>query len=205
MGYLKYVREAWKKELAPELKKERLIKWRREPATVRIDHPTRPDRAHSLGYKAKQGFIVVRQRVMRGGRMRPKIQGGRRPKTSRQTLILDVNYQLVAEQRAQDKYPNCNVLNSYFVMKDGKNYWYEIILIDTSHPAVLADKRFRWIAETQHKGRVFRGITSAARKSRGLRWKGKGAEKMRPSKAASYQRKVNSWGMTQKEHGKTTR
>ena len=85
MGYLKYVREAWKKELAPELTKERLIKWRREPATIRVEHPTRPDRAHSLGYKAKQGFIVVRQRVMRGGRMRPKIHGGRRPKASRQT------------------------------------------------------------------------------------------------------------------------
>ena len=137
--------------------------------------------------------------------MRPTIQGGRRPKTSRQRLVLDINYQLIAEQRAQTKYPNCNVLNSYYVMKDGKYYWYEIILIDISHPVILADPKIRWITEIQHKGRAFRGLTSTANKSRGLRWKGKGAEKMRPSKAAVYQRKVNRWGMTQKKHGKTSR
>src|SRR3989344_8379016 len=96
MGYQKYVKQAWNKKPAPELKRERLIAWRREPTTIRIDRPTRPDRAHSLGYKAKQGFIVVRQRVLRGGHMRPTIQGGRRPKTSRTRLVLDINYQMIA-------------------------------------------------------------------------------------------------------------
>ncbi len=35
------------------------------------------------------------------------------------------------------------------------------------------------------KGRAFRGLTSAGRKSRGLRRKGKGAEKVRPSLRAN--------------------
>ena len=38
-----------------------------------------------------------------------------------------------------------------------------------------------WIKNRQHKARAYRGLTSAGRKSRGLRNKGKGAEKMRPS------------------------
>ncbi|MCX8147055.1 MAG: 50S ribosomal protein L15e [Candidatus Woesearchaeota archaeon] len=189
MGYLKYVREAWKKPGNSQYWKQRLIEWRREPSTKRLDHPTRPDRARSLGYKAKQGFIIVRQRVPKGSHRRPGPHGGRRPKTQRRYMALRINYQVIAEQRAAKKYPNCEVLNSYWVGEDGKYYWYEVILVDTSHPAILADKDISWIAEKQHKGRVFRGLTSAGKKARGLRRKGKGAEKVRPSKSAVFRRK----------------
>ena len=92
-----------------------------------------------------------------------------------------MNYQWIAETRVARKYVNCEVLNSYYVTKDGQNYWYEVILVDRSHPAVKKDKTTSWISDK--KGRVFRGQTSAGRKARGLRNKGKGAEKMRPSKA----------------------
>ena len=34
--------------------------------TMRIEHPTRLDKARKLGYKAKQGFVVARTRVRRG-------------------------------------------------------------------------------------------------------------------------------------------
>ena len=95
--------------------------------------------------------------------------------------ILKITYQLVAEQRAAKKYPNCEVLNSYWVGKDGLYYWYEVILVDKAHPNIISDKHVGWIAEEQHTRRVFRGLTSAARRSRGLRNKGKGAEKLRPS------------------------
>ena len=67
----------------PELWKARLIKWRREPVSVRIEKPTRIDKARTLGYKALQGFIIVRQRVNRGGRKRAQIKKGRRPKNTR--------------------------------------------------------------------------------------------------------------------------
>lgn len=177
----KYIRNIWKKPKANlgEEWKKRLMKWRKDPVTLRIEKPTRLDKARNLGYKAKEGFIIVRQRVIRGGRMRPQVAGGRRPKTSRQSLVLDMNYQHVAEVRAATKYKNCEVLNSYYVAQDGKNYWYEVILVDKSNPNIKKDKDINWIAEKQHKRRAFRGLTSAARKSRGLRRKGKGAEKAR--------------------------
>lgn len=188
MGYLKYVRDAWKKPRAnmPELMKQRLIEWRKEPVTVRIQRPTRPDKARSLGYKAKQGYILVRQRIKRGSHVRPKAFKGRRPKKSKLKIDLAVTYQAIAEQRVADKYPNCEVLNSYYTGKDGMHYWYEIILVDKSHPAILKDKRTNWIGSKQHKGRAFRGLTTAAKRSRGmLTRKGKGAEKIRPSRRAN--------------------
>jgi len=181
MGFYKYVREAWKnpKESNPELWRARLITWRRTPVTVRVERPTRIDRARSLGYKAKPGFIVVRQRVSRGGRMRPKIRAGRRSKHFRRRKVLSKNYAQVAEERAARRYPNCEVLNSYWVAQDGKHYWYEIILLDRSNPSVISDKDRGWIVTK--RGRAARGLTSAGRKARGLRNKGQGAEKIRPS------------------------
>ena len=172
-----------------DILKQRLIRWRREPATVRVTHATRIDRARALGYKAKQGFIIVRQRVKRGGHRRPTIKKGRAPRKSRQKMVLDKNYQQVAEERVNRKYPNCEVLNSYLVMKDGIYAWYEVILIDRAHPNIKKDPQLRNIAKK--RGRTYRGLTSAGRKARGLRRKGKGAEKVRPSRNATFKRKIS--------------
>lgn len=179
MGMYKYVRDLWKKpkKNLGEVQKKRLVLWRKQPVTVRIEKPTRIDRARSLGYKAKQGFVVVRQRVNRGGRMRPRPAGGRRPKRYSRTKTVKKNYQWVAEERAVKKYTNCEVLNSYWVGQDGQHYWYEVILLDREHPNIKKDLNLRRIAAK--RGRVHRGLTSAGRKSRGLRRKGKGAEKIR--------------------------
>ncbi|MFH1440277.1 MAG: 50S ribosomal protein L15e [Candidatus Woesearchaeota archaeon] len=186
MGVYKYVRELWKKpqESLGDLWKQRLFLWRREPVTIRLDYPTRIDRARSLGYKAKPGYIIVRQRVKRGGRMRPKPAGGRRPKKYTRRKNVGKSYQSVAEERVARKYVNCEVLNSYWVAQDGIYYWYEVILVDKNHPVIKKDKNIKWISEPQHRARVFRGLTSAARKSRGLNNKGIGAEKIRPSQRA---------------------
>lgn len=166
MGIYKYIRDAWKKPSVTlgALQKERLIQYRREPVTVRIERPTRLDAARSLGYKAKQGIILVRQRVDRGGRQRPKHTGGRRPKHFGRRKNLIISYQVVAEQRANEKYSNCEVLNSYLVAQDGDYYWYEIILVDRDHPVVLADKQLSQAAS--RRGRANRGINMAAKKSR---------------------------------------
>ena len=51
-----------------DLRRERLIKWRREPTVLRIDHPTNLARARSVGYLAKTGYVIVRARIRRGGR-----------------------------------------------------------------------------------------------------------------------------------------
>ncbi|MBI2208551.1 50S ribosomal protein L15e [Candidatus Woesearchaeota archaeon] len=191
MGMYQHIRQLWKQP-NDELKnilRQRLIEWRRQDSTVRIERPTRLDRARSLGYKAKQGIILVRQRVPRGGRQREKIRKGRRSKHFGRRKNVDKNYQQVAEERAVKKYPNCEVLNSYYVAEDGTHFWYEVILVDKAHPQILADKNLNWIAMPQHTRRVFRGLTSSARKSRGLRNKGKGAEKARPSRTANIRRR----------------
>lgn len=177
MGLYKILKENWKK--SENQYKDRIIEWRQEPSTIRCDRPTRLDKARELGYKAKQGFIIARQRVFRGGHTRPSDRGGRKPKNNGLRMNLNKNYQLICEERANKKFLNCEVLNSYYLAKDGKYIWYEVILVDKNHPAIVADKDVKWMSNPKNKGRVFRGLTSAGRRSRGLLNKGKGAEKVR--------------------------
>ncbi|PIZ51888.1 50S ribosomal protein L15e [Candidatus Woesearchaeota archaeon CG_4_10_14_0_2_um_filter_33_13] len=184
MGLYQHIREAWKKPNLNELWRPRLIAWRKENSTVKLEKPTRLDRARALGYKAKQGVIVVRQRVLRGGHTRPQIKKGRRPKRFGTRLDLTKNYQQICEERAQKKFENLMVLNSYWVAQDGKHYWYEVILVDPNHPVIKADKNLNWACTKKHASRVFQGKTSAGRKARGLSGKGLGHEKARPSKRA---------------------
>ena len=180
----KYIRELWKKP-SSEMLRSRLIAWRKEPSLVRVENPTRLDRARTLGYKAKQGYIVVRLKISRGKRQRELIKKGRRSKHRRRKKIVGKSYQWIAEERVSRRYRNMEVLNSYEVAKDGKNKWYEIILIDREHPRIKNDKRTKWVLNKANVGRAFRGLTSAGKKSRGLRNKGKGAEKIRPSLKSS--------------------
>lgn len=188
MGFYKYIRETWKKpkENLGNLYHERLIEFRREPATLRIARPTRLDRARSLGYKAKQGILIIRQRVDRGGHTRPLIKAGRRPKHNTQKKVVSKSYQQIAEEKVARKYTNCEVLNSYLLARDGKYQWFEVILVDRAHPAIVNDNDRNWIS--LQKGRAFRGLTSSAKKIRGLRKKGIGAEKVRPTQKANKNR-----------------
>ncbi len=188
MAY-KYIAEAWskpEKSYVDELMRQRLIRWRRQPAIVRIEKPTRIDRARKLGYKAKQGFIMVRVRVRRGGLRKQRPRAGRRPKRMGVKKFKPAkSLRLIAEERAARKFPNMEVLNSYWVGEDGRSKWFEVVMVDPNHPAIKADKDVNWICENQHHKRVFRGLTSAGKKVRGLRNKGRGAEKARPSKKAA--------------------
>jgi len=192
MAY-KYMAEAWKKPEASfvkEIMNQRAIKWRRQPTIVRVERPTRLDRARKLGYKAKQGFVIVRVRVRRGWLKRPRPKAGRRPKRMGVTRIkLAKSLKLVAEERAARKFPNLRVLNSYWVWEDGRYKWYEMVMVDPHHPVIQSDENINWICESVHRGRVFRGLTSAGKKMRGLRHKGRGAEKVRPSRGAVRKRK----------------
>ncbi|EQD32313.1 Ribosomal protein L15e, partial [mine drainage metagenome] len=77
--------------------------------------------------------------------------------------------------------PNMEVLNSYYVGEDGYYKYYETILVDKHSPEIFNDKKISWIAEPQNKGRVYRGLTSAGYKTRGLRTGRKGSAKSRPS------------------------
>ena len=141
-----YMAEAWArmwKTNSEEIKKRAII-WRKEPTIHRIKRPSRLDRARRLGYKAKQGIIVIRTKVGRGGMRKQRPVSGRRPKHLGVTRIKQAeSMRLVAERRVNEKYPNLEVLGSYFLYKDGKNIWYEIILADTSHPSIAKDVEFK--------------------------------------------------------------
>ena len=186
-----YVREQWKK---PDTSyqsplKNRLIQWRKEESFTRVERPLRIDRARSLGYKAKQGYIVVRARVRRGGLRKHQIKGGRKPSSKGMKKITAAkSIQRIAEERTAKRYPNMEVLNSYWVGEDGRYHYYEVILVDSSHPAILNDPKINWISDPANKRRVLRGKTSAGQKGRGMLYKGKGAEKVRPSIRAHQSR-----------------
>ena len=121
--------------------RERVIGWRKQNAITRIAKPSRLDRARRLGYKAKQGIIVVRMRVGTGGMRKQRPRGGRRPKHLGVTKIkADDSMKTVANRRVLERYPNMQFLGSYFVYKDGKHYWFEVILADPDHPRIAQDK-----------------------------------------------------------------
>ncbi len=146
----RHLREAWKRpddSYVGEVMKSRAIIWRRQPTIVRVDKPTRLDRARSLGYKAKKGFVVTRVRVRRGGRRKPRPVLGRRQKRMGVKKFTPAkSKRLIAEERAAKKYPNLEVLNSYWVWEDGQYKWFEVVMVDPSHPAIRSDKDVGWIA-----------------------------------------------------------
>ncbi|MER3408186.1 MAG: 50S ribosomal protein L15e [Nitrososphaera sp.] len=141
-----YMAQTWTrmwKNNSDELK-SKAIAWRAEPTINRIERPSRLDRARRLGYKAKQGITVVRIRVGRGGMRKQRPVAGRRPKHIGVVHIKQgISMRKVAERRVNEKYPNMEVLGSYYVHKDGMYYWYEVIMADPSHPAISKDKEMR--------------------------------------------------------------
>ena len=178
-GLYYFLRQAWKK---PEKKtlRERMVEWRKSEVFTKVDKPLRLDRARALGYRDKKGFVIIRVRVKRGGHKRPRPNKGRRSKRLHTRKTLKMNYKWIAEQRVGRKFANLEVLNSYPIGKDGINYFYEVIMVDPTKPEIKSDKKINWIAKPANKNRAMRGITSAARKSRGLRKRSR-QMKMRPS------------------------
>ncbi|HIA96892.1 MAG TPA: 50S ribosomal protein L15e [Candidatus Nitrosopelagicus sp.] len=132
----------WKDNSA-ELR-EKAILWRKQNAMIRIAKPSRISRARRLGYKAKQGIVVVRMRVGTGGMRKQRPRGGRRPKHLGVTRIkAAVSMKQVAERRVLERYRNMKLFGSYFLYKDGMYYWFEVILADPSHKRIAKDKEIR--------------------------------------------------------------
>jgi len=185
-GLYHYLKQAWKKP-DPKRLRELMVEWRKHPTVLKIEKPTRLDRARNLGYKDKKGFVVARVRVLRGGRQRARTNKARRSKRHTIKKVLKMNYKWVAEQRAQKKFKNLEVLNSYKLAQDGKHYFFEVILVDPTKPEIKNDKKMKWITKSTNKNRVYRGLTSAGKKSRGLRNKSP-MNKNRPSVRAGKRR-----------------
>ena len=70
----------------------------------------------------------------------------------------------IAEEKVSRQYRNAEILNSYYLIKDGQYNYYEIVLIDRDHPVIKKDKKTAKLS--QQKGRSMRGLTSAAKRAK---------------------------------------
>jgi len=195
-GLYYYLRQAWKK---PDVKvlRERMIKWRAGNVFTKVEKPLRLDRARSLGYKDKRGFVIIRVRIKRGGHKRTRPNKGRRSKRLHIRKNLGMNYKWIAEQRVSKRFSNLEVLNSYQIGKDGMHYFYEVICVDPSKQEIKSDKTINWITKKTNQNRPERGLTSAGKKSRGLRNKSP-TLKTRPSVGAGKRKKSRNEGIRKK-------
>jgi len=175
MGAYKYLEEVWRKKQSDVLRfllRVRAWEYRQHKKIIRVSRPTRTDKAHKLGYKAKQGFVIYRVAVRRGGRKRPVAKGivhGKPKNQGVNELKFARNLRSVAEERAGRVAGNLRVLNSYWINQDATYKYFEVILVDPSHVVIRNDPRINWICKPVMKHRERRGLTSAGRKSRGLR------------------------------------
>lgn len=178
MGAYKYMEEVYRHKQSDALRflfRVRAWEYRQRPNILTCNRPTRTDKAHRLGYKAKQGYVIVRAGVRRGGRKRQNHRGmvfGKPKHQGINQLKFERNLQSVAEEKAGRRYSNLRVLNSYWVNQDATMKYYEVIMVDPSHQKIRNDPRINWIANPVHKHRECRGLTSAGRKGRGLRKRG---------------------------------
>ncbi len=173
--------EAYKNMLS-ELKSlwtERGKLWRQGGGVTKERKPLKAWRARELGWKEKPGFVSVIVRVKKGGRKRRQTSGGRKPKKAYDYGNVQKSKQLQAEEKANKKFPNCEVLGSYWLWEDGQYKYFEVILVDPNNPHIRSDAEIKWISSKNQRGRVYRGLTPSGRKNRGLRRRGKGAEKVR--------------------------
>jgi large subunit ribosomal protein L15e len=195
MGAYKYVEELYKKKQSDVLRfilRIRCWEYRQLDVIHRASRPSRPDKARRLGYKAKQGCVIYRIRVRRGGRKRQVRKGAVNGKPAGHgvnKLKPTRNLQSVAEERVGRRCPNLRVLNSYWVNQDAVYKYYEVILVDPSHKAIRRDPRMNWICKPTMKHRELRGLTSAGKKSRGLGKGHKFAKTIGGSARASWKRR----------------
>merc|ERR1712032_1142878 len=193
-GAYKYVEELWRKKQSDVLRfllRCRCWEYRQLPGIYRVNKPSRPDKARRMGYKAKQGYVVYRVRVRRGGRKRPVPKGivhGKPVNQGVTQLKAARNLKNVAEERIGRRAGNLRVLNSYWVNQDATYKYFEVILVDPSHTTVRNDARINWICKPTMKHRELRGLTSAGRHNRGLVGKGHRYNKTKPSRRSVWKR-----------------
>lgn len=156
MGAYKYITKTLQRQYKErdERLRAKAISWRKEPAMVTLRRPSNLSRARTLGYKAKQGYIVVRVRVDKGRRTRRRPRGGRKHKHYYFFKQPQASHQTIAEQKANRLHRNMEVLNSYWVGEDGNYKYFEIILADPSKASVNISSAIR-------QGKAFRGLTSS--------------------------------------------
>jgi len=163
MGVYKYQQELWRKKQSDVMRfllRVRCWQYRQLAAVHRASRPTRPDKARRLGYKAKQGWVIYRVRIRRGGRKKPVPKGqvyGKPKSVGINQLKNQRSLQAVAEERVGRKCRALRVLNSYWVGQDSTYKFFEVICADPNHKAIRRDPDIQWIVNPVHKHREMRG------------------------------------------------
>eukprot|EP01130_Rhizamoeba_saxonica_P007411 TRINITY_DN299_c0_g1_i1.p2 TRINITY_DN299_c0_g1~~TRINITY_DN299_c0_g1_i1.p2 ORF type:complete len:203 (-),score=40.08 TRINITY_DN299_c0_g1_i1:1073-1681(-) len=196
MGAYKYLDELWRKKQSDTMRfllRIRCWEYRQLPALHRCTRPTRPSKARKLGYKAKQGYVIYRVRIRRGGRKKPVPKGqvyGKPNNAGINSLKNTRGLRAIAEERIGRACGSLRVLNSYWVNEDATYKYFEVILVDPQHNAIRNDPRINWIVNPVHKHRELRGLTAAGKKGRGLS-SGR-TNKHNPSRRGVWKRN-NTW------------
>merc|ERR1719469_756264 len=192
MGAYKYLEELWKKKQSDLMRfvlRMRTWEYRQLTAIHRCQRSSRPEKARKLGYKRKQGYVIYRVRVRRGGRKRPIKKGIVYGKPKHQGVV-GLKFERSLRAVAEERVGNLRVLNSYWVGQDSTYKFFEVILVDPNHNAIRNDAKINFMCNPVQKHRELRGMTSAGKKHRGLRVKGRrDNNKLRPSKRASWKRR----------------
>ena len=174
MGAYKYMSELYRKKQSDVMRyllRIRCWQYRQLAKVHRVPRSTRPDKARRLGYKNKQGFVIYRIAMRRGGRKRPVAKGCPygKPKTSgavkQQKPVR--NLQSIAEERVGRRVQGLRVLSSYWVGQDSTYKYFEVIMIDPFHKAIRRDAKINWMCRPVMKHRELRGLTGAGKSSRG--------------------------------------
>merc|ERR1712136_209596 len=174
MGAYKYMQELYRKKQSDVLRfllRVRCWQYRQLHRVHRAPRPTRPDKARRLGYRAKQGYVIYRVRVRRGGRKRPVPKGctyGKPVTHGVNQLKFQRSLRSVAEERVGRRCGGLRVLNSYWVCEDSTYKFFEVVMVDPFHKAIRRDPKINWLCNAVHKHREMRGLTSAGASSRGL-------------------------------------
>lgn len=167
MGAYKYITQTLQKQYKERdaTYRAKIMAWRSESPITAVEYPSNLIRARRLGYKAKQGYIIVRTRIDKGRRTRRKPMGGRKHKNFYRFVQPGMSHQAMAEQRVNRVYKNMEVLNSYWVGEDGNYKFFEVILADPTKATVN-------ISSVIRQGKAFRGLTSAGNSGRPNKQKG---------------------------------
>ena len=195
MGAYKYLEEMWRKKQSDVLRfvlRVRCWEFRQLPGIHKVQRPSRVDKARKLGFKRKQGYVIYRVRIRRGGRKKPVSKGivyGKPVNQGISHLKPNRSHRAIAEDRVGKRCGNLRVVNSYWVGQDGTFKYYEVIMADPHHKAIRRDPRINWICSSKHKHRESRGLTSVGKKHRGLRRRGYRENNKRPSKKQSWLRR----------------
>lgn len=178
MGAYKYLEEVWRHKQSDVMRfllRVRAWEYRQGKRIQRVARPTRTEKAHKLGYKAKQGYCMFRVAIRRGGRKRPNHKGivhGKPKHAGINHMTSALSLRRLAEMKAGRALGSLRVLNSYWINQDATYKYFEVIMVDPAHIAIRNDARINWICNATHKHREMRGLTSAGKKGRGFRVRG---------------------------------